>query len=221
MITILIALYNGIEFLDDAIQSVKNQTFTEWEVIIGVNGHPANSPVFETASKYADDKIRVIDLHDLAEKGKSAALNKMLEFSVYKYIAILDADDIWHPSKLESQVPFLKLGYDVVGTQCLYFGDHGGSPAIPIGDISQVDFFIFNPIINSSVIIKKDLCWWDGSLNLEDYDLWLRLRNQNKRFYNCMEHLVKHRIHNDSAFNSKGNGNLVPQLLQRHTSMNN
>ena len=57
-------------------------------------------------------------------------------------------------------------GYDVVGTQCLYFGNYGGSPAIPVGDISQVDFFIFNPIINSSSVIKKDLCWWDGSLNL-------------------------------------------------------
>jgi glycosyltransferase involved in cell wall biosynthesis len=216
MISILIPLYNGIEFLDDAVQSVKDQTFTEWEVIIGVNGHPANSVVYQAALKYADNKIRVIDLHDLKEKGKSAALNKMLEFVIYEYIAILDADDIWHPTKLESQVPVLKLGYDVVGTQCLYFGDRGGSPSIPIGDISQLDFFKGNPVINSSAIIKKELCWWDGSLNLEDYDLWLRLRNQNKRFYNCIDYLVKHRIHTSSSFNSKGNGNRVPELLERH-----
>jgi hypothetical protein len=216
MISILIPLYNGIEFLDQAIQSVKDQSSNEWEVIIGVNGHPANSPVFEAASKYADNKIRVVDLYDLAEKGKSAALNKMIEFALYEYIAILDADDVWHSYKLEAQIPFLKQGYDVVGTQCVYFGDHGGSPTIPIGDISQVDFFKGNPIINSSSVIKKELCWWDGSLNLEDYDLWLRLRKQNKRFYNCMEYLVKHRIHNTSSFNSKGNGNRVPELLEKH-----
>jgi len=217
MISILIALYNGIEFLDQAIQSVKEQSFTEWEVIIGVNGHPANSPVYQAASKYANDKIKVIDLHDLEENGKSAALNKMLDFAIYEYIAILDADDIWYPFKLESQVPFLKEGYDVVGTKCVYFGDLDVSPNIPIGDISKVDFFIGNPVINSSAVIKKELCWWDGSFSgIEDYDLWLRLRNQNKRFYNCMEHLVKHRIHTSSSFNSKGNGNRVPELLEKH-----
>ena len=217
MITILIPLYNGIEFLDEAIQSVKDQTFTEWEVIIGVNGHPKNSLVFQAASKYADDKIKVIDLHDLEAKGKSAALNKMLEFAVYNYIAILDADDIWHPSKLEIQVPFLNQGYDIVGTRCIYFGDRGGSASIPTGDISHVDFFKGNPVINSSAVIKKELCWWDVSFDgIEDYDLWLRLRKQNKRFYNCMEYLVKHRLHNTSSFNSKGNGDRVPELLRRH-----
>jgi glycosyltransferase involved in cell wall biosynthesis len=217
MITILIPLYNGIEFLDEAVQSVKSQTYTEWEVIIGVNGHPKDSKVYQEASRYSDDKIKVIDLYDLSEKGKSIALNKMLEFARYEYIAILDADDIWNPYKLELQLPFLNQGYDVVGTRCIYFGDLNGSPDIPIGDISEVDFFKANPIINSSSIIKKELCWWDGSFDgIEDYDLWLRLRNQNKRFYNSSEYLVKHRIHISSSFNSKGNSNRVPELLKKH-----
>jgi hypothetical protein len=54
---------------------------------------------------------------------------------------------------------------------------------------------------------------WDG---VEDYDMWLRLRKQNKKVYNFKEILVKHRIHNTSAFNAKGNDNKVDNLLVNH-----
>ena len=52
--------------------------------------------------------------------------------------------------------------------------------------------------------------------NREDYDLWLRLKSLNKKFYNCPEILVKHRIHEASAFNSKGNKDKVRPLLLSH-----
>jgi hypothetical protein len=62
----------------------------------------------------------------------------------------------------------------------------------------------FNPMINSSVIIRKELCyWWSDEDGIEDYGLWIRLRKQNKTFYNCPDVLVKHRIHKTSAFNSQ------------------
>ncbi len=49
MISILIPIYNGIEFIDDSVQSVLNQTYTNWELIIGINGHPENSDVYKKA----------------------------------------------------------------------------------------------------------------------------------------------------------------------------
>lgn len=218
MITILIPLYNGVEFLSEAIESVLAQTYTHWEVIIGVNGHPQGSAVFQSASQYASDKIRIIDLYDLPVAGKSEALNEMVKYASYGYIAILDADDIWLPSKLDIQIPLVQEGYDVVGTKCVYFGERlaGLVPDIPVGDISNLDFLKANPVINSSAIIKKELCFWDGSLQLEDYDMWLRLRRQWRRFYNCSDILVRHRIHSSSAFNSKGNGDRVPILLDMY-----
>ena len=220
--SILIPLYNGIEFLEEAIDSVQAQTFPHWEIIVGVNGHPQGSDVYKEAKAiigYADTRIRVIDLYDLPQKGKSAALNAMLAYTKYSHIAILDADDVWLPTKFEKQYPFVKDGYDVVGSQCEYFGELSGSPFIPLGDISSRDFFQANPMINSSSIVKKDLChWvsqWDG---VEDYDLWLRLRKGGRRFYNVGEVLVRHRIHRSSAFNAQGNGNKVPALLQQYAA---
>jgi hypothetical protein len=214
-ISILMPIYNGIEFIDESVTSVLSQTYEDWELIIGINGHPEYSPTFNKAKQYEniDKRIKVYDLYPI--KGKSNALNKMLEYCSYDYIALLDVDDIWHPTKLLVQNSH---DYDVVGTKCIYFGDiNDVIPDIPEGDISDFDFTLCNPIINSSAIIKKDLCYWNSNMDgVEDYDLWIKLRKSNKTFYNCPNTLVKHRIHNQSAFNAKGNSNKVDELLKSH-----
>lgn len=205
MISILIPIYNGVEYIEECIQSVIIQTYKEWEIIIGINGHPYNSHVYEIAKKYETDKIHIYDLginSCINLNGKSIALNKMLTFCKYEYVAILDVDDIWMPNKLEIQTNFVPQ-YDVIGSQCAYFGEMTGSPIIPFGDLTEIDFTINNPIINSSSIIRKKICKWDVTLwGVEDYELWLRLKDENKLFYNCNEILVKHLIHTSSAFNS-------------------
>lgn len=216
--SILMPIYNGIEFIDESVMSVVNQTYGEWELLIGINGHPANSNEYIIAKQYEaiSSKIKVFDFHHL--HGKSVTLNAMLEFTSYNNIAILDVDDIWHTNKLLIQSAYINE-YDVVGTQCVYFGDKNNIyPSIPLKDISSFDFIKVNPIINSSSVTKKHLCYWDDAVDgVEDYDLWLRLRMKGCTFYNCPEVLVKHRIHAQSAFNSNGKNNkLVPKLLQKY-----
>ena len=217
MISILMPIYNGIEFIGESVSSILNQTYDQWELIIGVNGHPENSPVYKIAKEYEkkSDKVRVFDFYTI--KGKSNTLNAMIQYCKYDHIALLDVDDMWHPQKLEIQSQYLNY-YGVIGSKCVWFGDRPGViPSIPVGDISNFDFSTVNPIINSSCIIRKDLCYWNENWNgIEDYDLWLRLRKSNKRFFNCKEILVKHRIHNESAFNAKGNDNKVEDLLKTH-----
>ena len=218
MISILIPIYNGIEFIDESVSSVINQSYEHWELLIGINGHPEDSDVYQIAKKYEEtnNKIRVFDFHTI--KGKSNTLNEMLQYCSYDYIALLDVDDVWHRQKLECQVKFLN-DYDVVGSNCILFGEQNDIvPNVPQNNFSDYDFTLCNPIINSSVIIRKELCYWRNELDgiVEDYDLWIRLRKLNKRFYNCSEILVKHRIHKESAFNSKGNDDKVSDLLISH-----
>ena len=215
MISILMPIYNGIEFINESVSSIIEQTYDKWELIIGINGHPENSQVFKIAKQYEDidKRIKVYDL--IGVKGKANALNEMVSLCKFNYIALLDVDDIWHPQKLEVQSIWLN-SYDVIGSNCIWFGDRPGIvPSIPQYDFSNFNFANVNPIINSSVIIRKELCSWDSKFDVEDYDLWIRLRLKNKRFYNCSQILVKHRIHNTSAFNSGGkNNNMVPDLLK-------
>jgi hypothetical protein len=68
---------------------------------------------------------------------------------------LLDVDDMWHKKKLEVQITYINENYDVIGSRCVWFGDRPGIvPIIPTGDISNYDFSVVNPIINSSCIIK-------------------------------------------------------------------
>jgi teichuronic acid biosynthesis glycosyltransferase TuaG len=220
MISILVPIYNGIEYIDDSIQSIINQTYTEWELFIGVNGHKPNSEVYRIAKKYEEkypSKICVLDLYVCG--GKPNTLNEMIKYCKYNYIALLDVDDIWFPKKLEIQLKYI-VKYDVVGTDCVYFGDiEGKRPGIPLGDITEFDFKKKNPVINSSCIIKKIYANWKD-IELEDYDLWLELKKNKCKFYNCEEVLVRHRIHMNSAFNSKGNNNHIAGLIEKYSSLN-
>jgi len=197
MISILIPLYNGIQFIEECINSVKTQTFTKYEVLIGVNGHDINSAVYTQAKKFENNKIRVIHYNTI---GKSCTLNKMLSDAQYEWIAILDVDDIWLPQKLETQIKYID-SYDVIGTQCKYFGEKTGFPSIPFGNISNFNFLQVNPIINSSALVKKKLCYWDGN-ECNDYDMWLRIWKNGFLFFNIYETLVHHRIHKNSYFNN-------------------
>jgi len=218
MISILMPIYNGIEFINDSVPSILQQTYDKWELLIGINGHPENSEIYKIAKAFEEksDKVKVLDLYNI--KGKSNTLNELIKHCKYDYIALLDVDDIWHNHKLLIQSAWLNK-YDVIGTNCVWFGDKEGIvPAIPQYDFSNYNFANVNPIINSSVVVRKNLCWWDSKFDgLEDYDLWIRIRKQNKKFYNSSQILVKHRIHNTSAFNSGGkNNNSVPHLLRHH-----
>jgi len=208
-------IYNGIEFIGESVPTILYQTYKEWELIIGINGHPKDSDVYKEAKKWEekDERIKVYDFYEI--KGKAEALNEMIKYCKYDWVSLLDVDDKWLPKKLETQVNYLN-NYDVIGTQCKYFGDLNISPNIPIGDLTSVNFLNVNPIINSSCLLKKELCKWDGSLNLEDYDLWLKLWKEGKRFYNVNEIQVLHRIHNDSAFNAKGNSLKLTELRQKY-----
>jgi glycosyltransferase involved in cell wall biosynthesis len=215
MISILMPIYNGIEYINDSVQSVLDQKFQDWELIIAVNGHPQNSMVFKIAKDYEniDNRVRVYDFFDF--KGKANTLNGMIVFCKYDYIAILDVDDIWLPTKLETQVKILQDDiYDVVGTKCVYFENLEGTiPKIPSGDISEFNFREVNPIINSSSVLRKDLGYWSEDFaGVEDYHLWMRLRKVGKKFFNIDEVLVKHRIHPTSAFNTQDHSEKIYEI---------
>ena len=56
MISILIPIYNGIEFIEESVSSVLNQTYEQWELLIGINGHPENSDIYKIAKEYEKKK---------------------------------------------------------------------------------------------------------------------------------------------------------------------
>jgi glycosyltransferase involved in cell wall biosynthesis len=205
-------IYNGIEFIEESMSSILNQTYTNYEVLIAINGHPPKSEVYDIAKKYESDKVTIFDFYQFSNK--SDTLNEMLKYCKYDYVALLDVDDIWMNDKLEKQVKYIH-DYDVVASHCVYFGESAPAhhPNLPMGDISKFNFIKVNPIINSSSITKKELCRWNKKYDgIEDYELWLKLWKDKCKFYNYPEYLVKHRIHKSSAFNTKNFSNLLNEI---------
>jgi len=214
MISILMPIFNGIEFIDESVGSILNQTYTNWELLIGINGFSENSNEYQIAAKYENAQIKVFDFYNIT--GKSNTLNELIKYAKFDFIALMDVDDIWFNEKLTIQSTLLNK-FDVLGTQCIWFGDRSGIiPSIPTGDISNFNFKLVNPIINSSSIIKKKLCYWISNDGLEDYELWLKLRKNGYTFFNFTDILVKHRIHSDSAFNSKNNTSKLLNILNNY-----
>ena len=209
-ISVLIRLYNGIEFLEEALDSVLEQTYKDFEVIIGVNGHGPDEKenhVLSKAQEIVNAKVdsRLIVKNYPNVKGGAEALNALVADAKAEWVAILDVDDRWHREKLEYQV-FIRdtvtPSYDVIGTFCKYFGSFDGCPSIPHGHIHPDVFKTSNPMIHSSVILRKSLAQYTDFCSLDDYDLWCRLIQQGKRFYTIIAILTYHRLHNASHFNS-------------------
>lgn len=202
MISIIMPLHNGAEFLSDSIPSVLNQTFKEWELIIGVNGLQRDevAKISTMIHSYGDDRIR--GLVCKRGRGKTKALNNMVEESKYDLIATLDVDDTWEPTKLEKQIKVIDK-YDVVGTDVTYFGDKDGSPNLFLGRIETLMFGWQNPMINSTVLMHKELAVWKEEWEtLDDLNLWIDLLKQGKQFYNIPEVLAHHRVHKKSYYNT-------------------
>lgn len=214
-VSIILPLYNGVEFILQAIASVVNQTHEKWELIIGVNGHPPNSieeqhtNLLKKLFFFHEKKIHV-KYYEV--KSAPLTLNAMAKDAIYDHIAFIDADDFWEPTKLEKQLKYIHK-YDVIGTQCRYIGvSHNKfKPGIPFYDVSsRHDIFTANPMIHSSILIKKELVAFEDHF-VYDYNLWFKLFLEKKKFFNIPEVLTYHRVHGNSAFNGT-NGNYVDEL---------
>jgi glycosyltransferase involved in cell wall biosynthesis len=202
-----------------------NDIHFTWEWLIGINGHHDGGEVLQKAidvkkkcmAHIGDCVIHVINFPNA--HGKADTLNALTKRATGEWVAILDCDDTWQREKLLFQRLTIDMIPDiqVVGTFCKYFGEiNNNGPPLPVGRIPHSKFWEINPIINSSVLLRKELASWEDRFGLEDYDLWLRLVKRGISFFNVPEYLVHHRIHNMSFFNGKG-GQDVNGLISYHS----
>jgi len=207
MVSILLPTYNGEKYITESIDSVINQSFKDWELLIGFNGTTDRTK--EIVNSYSDNRIKTFDYG--FDKGKSKTLNKLLKESKYEWVALQDDDDVWVSDKLEKQIKFFEE-FDVIGTFINYINENGdftGSPVLSINhnDIVNLSLSGNNQIANTTSMFKKlDALeiggWKEGIDGIEDYDFWMRLMRINKKFYNIPEKLVLHRLHSNSNFNT-------------------
>lgn len=199
LITVVMPVYNGEKYLGQALQSLIEQDFSRWTVIVVDDGSDDGSA--EIARSISDPRVR---LHRLGtNQGISVALNAGIEMANTEFISRLDADDIASPQRLRVQYEFLQHHphVGVVGTWGEIFGDRSMVSKPPASHEKLVAEMLWrNPLIHSSVMFRKSALpletgpyrsEWEPC---EDYDLWARLSSQ-VRLSVIPQTLTRHRVH--------------------------
>ncbi|MBD2344456.1 glycosyltransferase [Anabaena subtropica] len=185
MISVIIPAYNCEKTIKETIDSVLRQSFTNFELIVINDG--SQDGTLDIVSQIQDSRIKIFSFENA---GGNVSRNRGLNLAVGKFISFLDADDIWMPNKLESQLEALHENPDfhVAYSWTDYIDEDGkflisGRRVTLNGDVYQ-KLFINNFLENgSNPLIRKEaliaLGGFDESLKAaQDWDMWLRLADK-------------------------------------------
>ncbi len=205
-ISVIMPAYNAAQFISEAVNSVLNQTFQKWELII-----IADAPTDKTlqiAKEYGkkDKRIKVISLSK--NQGPAHARNTGMKRAKGRYIANLDADDTAAPTRLEVEYNFLEDNKEffLIGFPFEYLGEKGNllgkEKPCPLDNKSI--FISTQKIPNSSIMFRntKDIRYKANLSPVEDFEFLLNLHSKNKRIKMLDSPLGNYRIH-ENALSSK------------------
>jgi glycosyltransferase involved in cell wall biosynthesis len=201
LVSVILPVYNGAPYLEEAIQSILNQTYKNFEFIIINDGSTDNSA--QMINKFSNDSR--IRLFEQSNQGLAATLNRGIGLSKGAYIVRQDQDDISYPTRLEKQVSFMEShpDYGLVGTWASIMFDNKITSRFhkhpSVSSILTLDLLFDNPFVHSSMMIRKTAFDEVGIYSTdksrqppEDYELWSRIVRRY-RVANIPEVLVMYR----------------------------
>lgn len=211
-VTVLMAVYNGLPFLKESLESVFNQTFSDFELLVIDDASTDGSA--ELLSSLTDPRVRV--LTNEKNVGLAASLNRGLSEARGSLIARMDADDVCSPNRLQTQYDFMqkKPHIGVCGALIQIYETGQKIPYYRNNDTLRA-YLLFNCCVAHPVVMyRKDVILSVGGYNesmppAEDYDLWSRLLlERTVQFANIPEVLLRYRSHSDAnrdAYHEKQN----------------
>jgi glycosyltransferase involved in cell wall biosynthesis len=201
-VTVVIPAYNQAEFLGEAIQSVLDQTFADFEVIVVNDASPDHTD--EVVKQFDDPRLRYI--HHKENRGLPATRNSGMRAAQGELIALLDADDLFHPEKLQAHVNYLRKHPEIGASYNNRFHLHHSMNTIR--DLYRAprvvglrDFVLGFPFAPSDMVVRKE---WAYKVNLfnqkhrngaEDIDFPCRLALEGCRFGRVDQALNYRRFH--------------------------
>lgn len=186
LVSVVLPVYNGARYLREAIESILQQTYSNFELIIINDGSKDDSQ--KIIDSYSDNRIRAFEQSNI---GLAASLNKGIGLAKGRWIARQDQDDISFPERLEKQVNFMNAhpGYAMVGTAAQIWVDEAQSDRFhrhPCADSElRAGLIFYNYFVHSSVLMDRvalvDIGLYTTDRNRqppEDYELWSRIARQ-------------------------------------------
>jgi len=211
LISVLMPNYNGAEYIAEAIESVLNQTYRDFELIIIEDASTDNSR--EIIDKFAATDSRIKVIQNATNQFVNISCNIGLEVAKGKYYARIDSDDICMPTRLEKQLEFMEANPDITicGAFCKIIDREGrviANKTFPTNDaVIKKSIWSRTPIQHSCLFARidkmREVGFYTGKKDpSEDLELMIRTMNIFK-FANIPEYLVKYRIHGDNLIFTK------------------
>ncbi len=207
LVSIILPSYNVSDYISTAIDSCLEQTYKNWELIIVDDCSTDNTVSVIKEYLLKDSRIRFFRLDK--NSGSAVARSKAIELAKGRYIAFLDADDMWFKEKLEKQIEFMqKNDYSFTCTKCVKMDIEGN---VLDDDIKVYDVYDYNKILKrcpSNITVMYDA----GKLGKykvpdikrrTDYVLWLKIIKDAKFMYALQQPLAAYRIRKGSLSNKK------------------
>lgn len=223
-VSVIVPTYNRADYLKKSVQSILDQTFNDFEILI-INNYSTDNTL-EVIKAFNDARIKVINFKNDGIIAKSR--NQGIMQSVGKYIAFLDDDDLWCPDKLEFQIKYLDEHpeFDLVYSNALIINEHGNENGLlkdskdaKIGHVF-LDLLYENFIPVLTVLMKREIIETNGLFNedlsmraAEDYEYWLRAALKFNFGY-IDEPLALYRIHSEGASMAINRPLLTQKTLQ-------
>ena len=184
-VSVLLPVFNSSKHLKEAIGSILNQTYRDFELII-INEFGSNDGSYEIACAAGKRDSRIVVIQNEIKLGLAKSLNYAIKISKGEYLARMDADDLSRPARFEKQVAFLDTHTNIslCGTWQQYFGSlkHVHKAAVLPEDLFSNLLFECD-ICHSTVMFRKadflaNNLYYDGTKYAEDYELWVRATHQ-------------------------------------------
>ncbi|MEK7148022.1 MAG: glycosyltransferase [Patescibacteria group bacterium] len=225
VISVIMPVLNGEKYLAQAIESILNQTVTDFEFIIINDGSTDNT---EKIIKSFNDP-RIVYLDNGKNLGLATSFNIGIDAARGKYIARMDADDVSMPERFSRQLSFLerKPHIGIVGSSIIIINEKGDRVTLhkkPTNhnEIKFSSLFstpMYHPTVMGRAEVFKSYHYQETFSNSEDYELWSRLLFEtNIKFNNIPEPLLKYRIYPQSFTQTL---NLDRRALSAHNTIKN
>ena len=196
-VSIIIPVHNAEKFIGKTIESVLNQTYKNWEMLIFNDKSKDNS--LKIIKKYSekDERIKVVDSKE--NVGVVAARNKLIEIATGEFIAFLDADDYWKQNKLEKQIKFMRKNNALIS--CTEY-TRVTEDEKEINDIIIKETITYEDMLknNANKLGKR---YFKERKKNEDYVLWLEIVKETKIIFGLKENLAFYRVLNNSRSSNK------------------
>lgn len=209
LVSVITTVRNGERYLLEMLRSVYNQTYSPIEHILVDDGSSDSSVsiVKGFIRSHPGWNLKLVETQGI---GRAVAINLGVRESTGTLIAILDADDLWHPEKLERQQRcFADERVKVVATETNIFQEDEEIKFEPVHSqsLKKVELSRLlksNLLLHSSVMMRREVCRYDETRKSQvDYELWLRLIGTDHQLFILEAPLAYHRIHDNQSFEGK------------------